>query len=99
MKNKNDVEKSKIARLRIEQEPEAMPHREGARQKSPYKDLGGLIQPSYSQWASGIVMVKRKTGEILFCCDYRPLNDVTVKDAFPLPRIDGSLSRFGNAKT
>ena len=58
----------------------------------------GLIQPSYSPWASGIVMVKKKTGELRFCCDFRPLNDVTVKDAFPLPRIDESLSRIGNAK-
>ena len=56
----------------------------------------GLIQPFYSPWASGIVMVK--TGELRFCCDFRPLNDVTVKDAFPLPRIDESLSRIVNAK-
>ena len=43
-------------------------------------------------------MVKKKTGELRFCCDFRPLNDVTVKDAFPLLRIDESLSRIGNAK-
>ena len=43
-------------------------------------------------------MVKKKTGELRFCCDFRPLNDVTVKDAFPLPRKDESLSRIGNAK-
>ena len=43
-------------------------------------------------------MVKKKNGELRFCCDFRPLNDVTVKDAFPLPRIDESLSRIGNAK-
>ena len=59
----------------------------------------GLIQSSYSPWASGIVMVKMKSGELRFCCDFRPLNDVTVKDAFPLPRIDESLSRIGNAKS
>ena len=58
----------------------------------------GLIQPFYSPWASGIVMVKKKSGELRFCCDFRPLNDVTVKDAFPLPRIDESLSRIGNAQ-
>ena len=43
-------------------------------------------------------MVKKKSGELRFCCDFRPLNDVTVKDAFPLPRIDENLSRIGNAK-
>ena len=55
----------------------------------------GMIQPSYSPWASGIVMVKKKDGEMRFCCDFRPLNDSTIKDAYPLPRIDESLSRLG----
>ena len=43
-------------------------------------------------------MVKKKTGELRFCCDFRPLNDVAVKDSFPLPRIHESLSRIGDAK-
>ena len=58
----------------------------------------GMIQPSYSPWASGIVMVRKKSGEMRFCCDFRPLFEVTVKDAYPLPRIDESLSRLGKAK-
>ena len=58
----------------------------------------GMIQPSLSLWASGIVMVKKKNGELRFCCDFRPLNAVTIKDAYPLPRIDESLSRLGKAK-
>ena len=109
MKHKADIRKCTIAKHRIELEPEAIPHREGARRMSPDKAAKanqevrnllalGLIQPSYSPGASGIVMVKKKTGELRFCCDFRPLNDVTVKDAFPLPRIDESLSRIGNAK-
>ena len=57
-----------------------------------------MIQPSLSPWASGIVMVKKKSGELRFCCDFRPLNEVTIKDAYPLPRIDESLARLGNAK-
>ena len=109
MKNMSDIGRCKIAKHRIELEPEAIPHREGARRMSPDKTPKanqevqnllalGLIQPSYSPSASGIVMVKKKAGELRFCCDFRPLNDVTVKDAFPLPRIDESLSRIGNAK-
>ena len=109
MKNKSDIGRCKIAKHRIELEPDAIPHREGARRMSPDKAAKanqevqnllalGLIQPSYSPWASGIVMVKKKSGELRFCCDFRPLNDVTVKDAFPLPRIDESLSRIANAK-
>ena len=57
----------------------------------------GIIQPSLSSWASGIVMVKKKNGELRFCCDFRHLNEVTVKDAYPLPRIDESLARLGKA--
>ena len=109
MKNKSDIGRCKIAKHQIKLEPEAIPHREGARRMSPDKAAKaiqevqnllalGLIQPSYSLWASGIVMVKKKSGELRFCCDFRPLNDVTVKDAFPLPRIDESLSRIANAK-
>ena len=109
MKNKSDIGRCKISKHRIELESEAIPHREGARRMSPDKAAKanqevqnllalGLIQPSYSPWASGIVMVKKKSGELRFCCDFRPLNDVTVKDAFPLPRIDESLSRIANAK-
>ena len=58
----------------------------------------GMIQPSLSPWASGIVMVKKKNGELRFCCDFRPLNAVTIKDAYPLPRIDESFSRLCKAK-
>ena len=97
MKHKADIGKCTIAKHRIELEPEAIPLREGARRMSPDKGAKanqevrnllalGLIQPSYSPWASGIVMVKKQTGELRFCCDFRPLNDVTVKDASPLPR-------------
>ena len=57
-----------------------------------------LTQPSYSPLARGLVMAKKKSGELRFCCDFRLLNDITVKDAFPLPRIDESLSRIGFAK-
>ena len=57
-----------------------------------------MIQPSLYPWASGIVMVKKKNGELRFCCDFRPLNEVTFKDAYPLPRIDEGLARLGKAK-
>ena len=99
----------KIAKHKIEIEPNAEPHREGARRMSPDKAAKanqevenllalGLIQPCFSPWAGGIVMVKKKSGELRFCCDFRPLYEMTIKDAYSLPRIDESLSRIGNAK-
>ena len=109
MKHKADIGRCTIAKHPVELEPGAVPHREGARRMSPEKVERanqeirnllalGMIQPSLSPWASGIVMVKKKNGELRFCCGFRPLNAVTIKDAYPLPRIDESLSRLGKAK-
>ena len=110
MKHKADIGRCTVAKHTVEVEPGAVPHRKGARRMSPEKAERanqevqnllalGMIQPSsLSPWASGIVMVKKKNGELRFCCDFRPLNEVTIKDAYPLPRIDESLARLGKAK-
>jgi hypothetical protein len=50
----------------------------------------GVIEPSYSPHAAP-VLVKKKTGEWRFCIDFRRLNEATIKDAYPLPRIDDTL--------
>ena len=41
---------------------------------------------------------EKERGQLRFCCDFRYLNAVTIKDAYPIPRIDESLSKFGDAK-
>ena len=57
-----------------------------------------MIEPSKSPWACGVVMAKKKGDQLRFCCYFRYLNSVTVKDAYPIPRIDESLSKLFDAK-
>jgi hypothetical protein len=51
----------------------------------------GVVKPSKSPWASPIVIVRKSDGSIRFCVDYRKVNEVTIKDSYPLPRINDSL--------
>ena len=61
-------------------------------------EMGGVIVKSNSEYASPLVVVKKGTGEIRLCVDYRQLNNKTIKDAYPIPRIDDSLEALGGAK-
>ena len=70
---------------------------EALKEEEKMKEMG-VISPSDSPWASPIVLVRKTSGELRYCIDYRPLNDVTVKDSFPLPNMQDCLESLANAK-
>ena len=58
----------------------------------------GFVRPSTSPWASPVLFASKKDGGLRFCVDYRALNKMTVKNGYPLPRIDGIFDQLSSAK-
>lgn len=61
----------------------------------------GIIEPACGPWASPVVIVDKQaseSGEPRFCVDYRKVNKATVKDSYPLPRVDESLDFLARGK-
>ena len=58
----------------------------------------GAIQPSSSPWGAPVLFVKKPDGSLRFCVDYRALNQLTVKDRYPLPRSDDLIDQLAGAK-
>ena len=108
-KHKADVGCCNFVEHEIELDESAVPHREGARRMTPHKsdacrnEVDTLleydkIEPSKSPWECGVVIAKKISDQLRFRCDFRYLNSLTVKDAYPIPRVDESLSKLGDAK-
>lgn len=58
----------------------------------------GIIRPSKSEYGSPIVLVKKKSGDLRLCVDYRELNKRSVRDRYPIPLIDDHLDSLRNKK-
>ncbi len=58
----------------------------------------GFVRPSKSPSASPVLFVSNKDGSLRFCVDYRAPNRFTVKNSYPLPRIDTLMDRIGSAQ-
>jgi hypothetical protein len=58
----------------------------------------GLIRPSATPWGSPIIFVDKRDGTIHLCVDYRKLNDVTIKNKYPLPKIEDLFDQMNGAR-
>ena len=58
----------------------------------------GVIRPSVSPWGAPVLFVKKKDGSMRLCIDYRELNRVTIRNRYPLPRIDDLFDQLQGAK-
>ena len=87
----------------------ALPIRIQPRRTSPWKHdeierqvtnllQQGKVKESSSPWSFPVVLATKKDGSQRLCVDYRQLNAVTVKDAFPLPRVDDSLAALSGSR-
>ena len=56
-----------------------------------------VIEPAQCEWASPLVLAPKSDGSFRFCVDYRKLNEVTIKDTYPLPRMDDCIDSLGEA--
>ena len=86
--------------LPVRQQPYRLPHmyKEAVEGEIEVMINEGIIEPANSEWASPMVIVKKKDGAIRLCVDYRRLNAVTRVDAYPMPRMDDILDQVGQAK-
>ena len=77
-----------------------MPPKELAKLKMQLQELldKSFIQPSSSPWGCPAIFVKKKDQTLRLCVDYRPLNEVTIKNKYPLPRIDLLFDQLPGAK-
>jgi hypothetical protein len=84
----------------ISRRPYRMPLNELAELKVQLNELlkKGFIRPSSSPWGCTAIFVKKEDQSLRMCVDYRPLNAVTVKNKYPLPRIDILFDQLSKAK-
>jgi hypothetical protein len=84
----------------ISKRPYHMPPKELVELKNQLQELldKGYIRPSSSPWGCPALFVKKKDGSLRLCVDYKPLNAVTIKNKYPLPRIDVLFNQLAGAK-
>lgn len=76
--------------------PYRLSHKERDNVRTMIDDMldAGIVRESVSEYASPIILVRKKDGKMRMCVDYRMLNSVTVKERYPMPNIEDEISRL-----
>ncbi|KAK5773358.1 hypothetical protein PVK06_049664 [Gossypium arboreum] len=94
---------SKESEKKLESVPVVSPYRMAPTElkelKTQLQELTdrGFARPSFSPWGAPVLFVKKKDGTMRMCIDYRQLNKVTIKNKYPLPRIDDLFDQLKGA--
>ncbi|KAD6120027.1 hypothetical protein E3N88_11298 [Mikania micrantha] len=89
-KRLEDIDCTRVSRAPIARSPYRLAPSEMQELSNQLQELldKGFIRPSFSPWGAPVLFVKKKDGTFRMCIDYRELNKLTVKNRYPLPRID-----------
>ena len=106
----DDFGDTDLVTFKIELKPGSKPFRDKVRPLNPHMETmlnkqienwlkSEIIEPSQSPWSSALVPVQKKdSSEVRWAIDFRRLNEATVADAYPLPRIDTTLTKLQGSR-
>lgn len=84
--------------IRMPMYPRSMKEESASQTEGASMHEAEVIEASRSPWNAPIILVPKKDGTLRFCVDFRRLNDVTVKEAYPMPRVDRALQQLQGSK-
>ena len=94
----HEIRTQDIPPIRLKGKP-LNPHMEAnLREQMDSWERQGVIEPSNSPWSFGLIPVAKKSGKTRWCVDFRRLNEITLKDSYPLPNMESNLSRLAHSK-
>jgi len=97
MKHQIDLEQG-TKPYRQRQRPISLPLRDKVDEKISQMLKYNIVEPSSSPWASNLVVVRKKSGDIRLCIDWRQLNTATIKDAYPLPNLHQAMDALAGSE-
>ena len=93
----HEIRTQDVPPIKCKLRPLAPPVEEKLREQMDHWLKQDVVETSTSPWSFALIAVPKKNGKTRFCVDYRRLNEITLKDSFPLPNIEDSLSRLAHS--